>query len=135
MKLILIGLISLISFVSAHAQFVPFNLPGEIVKVGRKMVSRHAAAQADTCLKIAEVKAAKLYTDFLEERLQKSEAETALLRFQVDQRGERNVALENMNVGLAEQVKDHQTNLKITGWAAAGGGAIVGMIITMLVRN
>lgn len=134
MKTILIALLSLISFVS-QAQFTPFNLPGEIVKVGRTMVDRHAAAQADTCLRKSEVKAAKLYTDFLEERLQKSESETALLRFQVEQRGERNTALENMNVGLAEDVKDHKTNLKVTGWACAGGGAVIGMIITMLVRH
>ncbi|MEI7585568.1 hypothetical protein [Runella sp.] len=134
MKPLLIALISLISFVS-QAQFVPFNLPGEIVKVGRTMVDRHAAAQADTCLKKSEVKAAKLYTDFLEERLQKSQAETALLRFQVEQRGQRNEVLHTENDALKIAAVDFGKFQKTTGWVCAALGAVGAVLVGMAIGH
>lgn len=148
MKATIIVLLSLLSFVSS-AQFVPFDLHSEIVSTGRKMVEKHAAAQADTCITKADLKAAKIYSNWQETALNKSQAETALLRLQVEQRGERitamenekedlrnkNADLQNINTGLQTAIVDCQTNHKFTGWVCGGLGVALGLIISLAISN
>jgi chromosome segregation ATPase len=135
MKLIITALLSL-AFCVSRAQFKAFDLPGEIVKIGRTMVERHAIAQADTCVPKADLKAAKTYVEYLERNLEKSQAENALLRFQVGQRGERigslessSERLETQNLELESSLREFQQNRRMNGWVCAGLGALGAVLI------
>lgn len=119
MKYLLTVLLSLIFFVS-RAQFLPAFHHAPVVP------------SADTCISKVQIMMAKAYVDDLETRYQKAQQRIGLLEFQVQQRGERNQALESQNEGLRTDAEDYQRHRKITGWVGAVLGAAGGIIGTLI---
>lgn len=132
MKMILAGLLSLI-FLNSNAQ--GFSVQAEIDRAGRQMINRHAAALPDTCLTKAQILAAKLYVDDLEERYEKALQDISLLEFRVDQRGERIGSLESANHGLQTKVREYEKNQGVAGWVCAALGAAGGAIAMLLIGH
>lgn len=132
MKMILAGLLSLI-FLNSHSQ--NFSVRAEIDRAGRQMIDRHAAALPDTCLSKAQILAAKMYVDDLEDRYGKALQDISLLELRVDQRGERISALESTNQGLQTKVQDYEKNQGVAGWVCATLGAAGAALAMLLIGH
>lgn len=117
-------LLSLLSFVSvAQSDSTHF----------RKNVQRPAIV--DTCVQKSEIKAAKLYTQWVEDQLSKAQTDNALLRFQVEQRGQRNEVLHTENDALKIAAVDFGKFQKTTGWVCAALGAVGAVLVGMAIGH